>query len=101
MAAYTLLQTQHDSHVYCPYPELFCDVQSYADALLYQTDASTGSEASTGMPATSNAPQMSEMQPGLAQQPDAAAPMHASQSAAAGHTLMPAAAAQQSEASNR
>ena len=75
--------------------------QSYADALLYQTDGATTSDGTTGLPATSSAPQMTDMQPDLAQQQDSTAPMHTAPSAAPGPAAPSLAAAQQAEGTDR
>lgn len=84
-----------------PWFDSSCGIQSYADALLYQSEAPIGSEGSAGMPATSSSPQMADMQLGLNQQQDTAPQAHDAPSAAPSSAAPPVSDAQQAEAISR
>ena len=76
-------------------------VQSYADALLYQTDGATNSEGTTRLPATSSAPGLTDMQPGHTQQQESTAPVHTAPAAAPGPAASSVCVAQHAEVTDR
>ena len=76
------------------------DLQSYADALLYQTDGSVGSEGTSSGPTTSSALQLADMPSSSAAQQDTGPPLQGGPSGVPGSAAPPVTAAQV-DASNR
>lgn len=77
------------------------DLQSYADALLYQTDGAVGLEGSSGGPTTSSALQLADLPSSSAAPQDAGAPLRAGPPGGPAPAAPPVTTAAQADASNR